>query len=252
MNYHTALDVSLRFVCIYVSSEIHFTLAVEPWGRSNWRTIVDIETGSILYLSALVDNVDGLIFAADPFSQGSPAADPTSNNTTLNPLRSNVLLPGLDAPVTGAQVLTGEFVAMTDHETPDVDPPAENTGTDFDYNARSNDFAAVNYYYHCDGFFRLVEDLGFPVTTYIDGTSFPVTIDHRGRFLSGDGIWIKYTSVRRFDANPVKPHIVAESECEEEKQIRCFLNQAEQDYLFLGLACLKCPIQKHFQGERDI
>jgi hypothetical protein len=52
--------------------------------------------------------------------------------------RGNVLLPGLDAPVAGVQVLSGEFVAVTDHETPDVDPPAENTGTDFDYNARSN------------------------------------------------------------------------------------------------------------------
>ncbi len=174
----------------YVSSEIHFTLSLEPWGRLNWRMIVDIETGSVLYLRALVDNVDGLVFTADPFTQGSAAAGPTSNNTTLNPLRTSVALPGLDAPVAGVQALTGEYVSITDHETPDIDPPTKVTGNDFDYNARTNDFAAVNCYYHCDAFFRMVEDMGFLVTSFFDGTTFPVSIDHRGRFSSVDGIEI--------------------------------------------------------------
>jgi hypothetical protein len=174
----------------YVSSEIHFSLTPEPRGRLNWRMIVDVETGSLLYLRALVDNVDGLIFTADPFTQGSAAADPTSSNATLNPLRSSVLLPGLNPPVGGVQSLTGEYVAITDHETPDIDPPTESTGTDFDYNARSNNFAAVNCYYHCDAFFRLVEDMGFAVSSFFDGTTFPVTIDHRGRFQSSDGVEI--------------------------------------------------------------
>ena len=163
---------------------------MEPWGKLNWRVIVDVVTSNVLYLRALVDNVDGLVFTADPFTQGSAAADPSSNNATLNPLRTSVVLPGLDAPVAGIQSLSGEFVAITDNETPDIDPPTEATGNDFDYNARTDNFAAVNCYYHCDAFFRLVEDMGFPVRTYFDGTTFPVTIDHRGRFLSSDGIEI--------------------------------------------------------------
>ena len=174
----------------YVSSEIHFTMAFEPWGILNWRMIVDVETGQILYLRALVDNVDGLVFTVDPFTQGDATATTASNNATLNPLRNNVTLPGLDAPVGGVQSLAGEYVVITDHEIPDIDPPTKSIGIDFDYNVRSDDFSAVNCYYHSDAFFRLVEDLGFTKETYFDGSSFPITIDHRGKFLSADGIEI--------------------------------------------------------------
>ncbi|MCW8935342.1 MAG: hypothetical protein OQK98_11515 [Gammaproteobacteria bacterium] len=192
---HPTLPVSIGGKTIkegayYVSSEIHFTMAYEPWGTLNWRMIVDIESGNILYLKALVDNVDGLVFSADPFTQGVATATPASNNATLNPLRSNVTLPGLDSPVDGVQSLSGEFVAITDHETPDIDPPTESTGNDFDYNSRTDHFAAVNCYYHSDAFFRLIEDMGFDLSTYFDGSTFPITIDHRGRFGTLDGIEI--------------------------------------------------------------
>src|SRR5262249_13566696 len=60
--------------------------------------------------------------------------------------------------------------------------------TAFNFDVRTNDFAAVNAYHHCDRFFRLVESLGFPRATYFDGTTFPIPVDHRGSIDSSDGI----------------------------------------------------------------
>ena len=105
-------------------------------------------------------------------------------------MRSTVTLTDLNAPAGGVQSLSGTWVQVSDHETPTIAPPTETVGTDFNYNVRTNDFAAVNCYYQCNRFFRLVQDLGFPVSTYFKGTTFPIQIDHRGRFGSLDGIEI--------------------------------------------------------------
>lgn len=173
----------------YVCAEVLFTLATNRWGTLNWRAIIEVETGSVLYLRALVDNVDGMVLAADAATLGSAAAT-NASNATLNPLRTTVTLQGLNAPSGGVQALAGTFVQVSDHETPSAAPPAEPVGTNFNYNVRTNNFAAVNCYYHCDSIFRLIADLGFNVSSYFDGTSFPVSIDHRGRFGTTDGIEI--------------------------------------------------------------
>ena len=173
----------------YVSAEILFTLTTTRWGTLNWIAIIDVETASVLYLRALVDNVDGMIFTADPATQGSAVAT-NANNTALNPLRTSITLQGLSAPSGGNQSLSGTYVQVTDHESPTIAPPSEATGTNFNYNVRTNNFAAVNCYHHCDNVFRLIEDLGFTIGTYFDGTTFPVSIDHRGRFGTLDGIEI--------------------------------------------------------------
>ena len=44
--------------------------------------------------------------------------------------------------------------------------------------SRTDNFSAVNAYYHCDRFFRTVRDIGFNIPSYFDGTSFPVPVDH--------------------------------------------------------------------------
>ena len=98
----------------------------------------------------------------------------------LNPLRDDVVLPNLNAPVGGTQSLQGTSSPWPrSNRRPSPrrhSPPA----CDFDYEVRTNDFAAVNAYYHNDRFFHLVADLGFPLATYFDGTTFPVEVDHRG------------------------------------------------------------------------
>ena len=149
--------------------------------RMNWRLLVDVETDAVLYLRALASGVNGLVFTLDPItSTGNNGNDATQPNAVLNPLRDDVILEGLDPPVAGTQSLTGEFVTVAEVENPVIAAPTRPTGSDFDFNSRTNDFAAVNAYYHNDRFFRLVEDLGFPLDDYFDGTSFPVEIDHRG------------------------------------------------------------------------
>lgn len=175
----------------YVVAELIVHLPFE--GRPmNWRIVLDVESNIILYARALTSSVNGLVFASDPITMtGNAANSPAANNATLNPLRTSVTLPGLTAPAPGAnQALTGNFVQISDFEQATAAPPTEAVGTNFDYPARTNNFAAVNAYYHCDRFFRLVQNLGFTISTYFDGTSFPVPVDHRGRFGSVDGLEI--------------------------------------------------------------
>lgn len=149
--------------------------------RLNWRLLVDIQTDAVLYLRALASGVNGLVFNYDPItSTGDNGNDATQSNAVLNPLRDDVILEGLDPPAGGTQALTGSFVTVTEVEPPAIASPTRPAGNDFDFDARTDDFAAVNAYYHNDRFFRLVQNLGFPLNEYFDGTSFPVDIDHRG------------------------------------------------------------------------
>jgi hypothetical protein len=171
----------------YLVAELIIRLAFE--GRPmNWRMLVEVETDTVLYLRALISTVNGLVFPADPITLTGNAANlPNANEATLNPLRSSRTLLGLIPPAPN-QALTGNFVQISDFELATAAPPTQPAGTDFNYGTRTNNFAAVNAYYHCDRFFRLVEDLGFTISTYFDGTTFPVPVDHRGRFGSANGI----------------------------------------------------------------
>lgn len=165
----------------FVVVQVLFTLIIEGWGQLSWTALIEPERLAVLYLRAHVDGVDGLVFPSDPVTlSGNAANGPASTSATLDPLRQNVTLLGLDAPVAGSQALTGEYVAVQDFYTPTILPPTEATGTDFDYVSRTNDFGAVNAYHHSDAVFRLVADMGFDMGTYFDGTTFPVPVEHRG------------------------------------------------------------------------
>ncbi len=175
------VDDSIKAGADYLVAEMVFNYPTPEFGNLNWRVLVELTTGSVLFLRALVANVDGLVFVADPVSESGAAANgPAATSATLNPFRDDVTLPNLDAPVGGTQSLTGSRVTISEQENPTVSSPTAATGNDFDFDARSNDFAAVNAYYHVDRFFGLVEDLGFVLSTYFDGTTFPVPVDHRG------------------------------------------------------------------------
>ncbi|MFN0213780.1 MAG: hypothetical protein ACKVT2_05950, partial [Saprospiraceae bacterium] len=165
----------------YVVSELIVRLPYQG-SHMNWRMLVEVKTNTILYLRSLSSGVNGLVFYYDPItSTGDTGNTPNQGNAVLNPHRTDVVLPNLDPPVAGTQSLRGSLVVVTDIESPSpLNPPTRPAGSDFDYNVRTNAFAAVNAYYHNDRFFRLVESLGFPLATYFDGTSFPVEIDHRG------------------------------------------------------------------------
>src|SRR5207237_9731267 len=150
----------------------------------------------------------------DPMTtNGGPL--PNANSAGLNPVRASVLLQGLTSA--SPQNLTGGIIRLADVELPTVAPPTEPTGIDFNFDSRTNDFAAVNAYYHCDRFFRLMQDLGFTLGGFFGaGTAFPSNVDHRG--LGGNtinahcvgtsgGLGIKQTTFALADlgdtANPI-------------------------------------------------
>ncbi len=172
----------------YVSAEVHFALA--PRGRQalHWVAIIEAETLAVLYLRAFVASVNGMVFQDDPVTtNGGPA--PNAGTASLNPVRTSALLPGLAAPGGGSQALTGNNVRITDAELPTVASPTEPGGTDFNFDARTNNFSAVNAYYHCDRFFRLMESLGFNLAGYFgSATSFPSQVDHRGGIGTTSGL----------------------------------------------------------------
>jgi hypothetical protein len=173
----------------YVVAALDFRTNSPPFGTLHWIALVEAETLSVLYLRALVDHVCGLVFETDPMTlAGGPPA--SADNRALNRLRRSVTLPGLDPPRAGARSLSGENIAIRDFEPPPAAPPTEPAGAAFAYPARTNQFAAVNAYYHCDRFFRFVEELGFPRESYFKPTKFPVPVDHRGRVDTQDGIEI--------------------------------------------------------------
>jgi hypothetical protein len=163
-----------------VVSEVTFSLHTTEFGPLNWRALVDVETDSVLMLEPLVAGHHGMVFRRDPItSTGVATNGPNQPNSVLNALRTTLELPNLDAPNNGNAVLRGRFAIVADVNAPTIAPPTKPTGQNFDYDARTNDFAAVNAYYHTDRFFALVEDLGFPIAQYFDHTTFPVRVDHR-------------------------------------------------------------------------
>jgi zinc metalloprotease ZmpB len=163
----------------YVVAAAYFTLSTPDIPGLRWVALVEAETQSVLMLRAFAASAHGLVFVQDPITtNGGPAA--SASNAALDPLRSSVLLRDLDPPAGGNYALLGSIVAIRDVEPPPIAPPTEPVGTDFDFNARTDNFAAVNAYYHADRFFRLVRDMGFDLNVYFGGTLFPTTVDHRG------------------------------------------------------------------------
>ena len=175
----------------YLVTEVVFTLPYAGLEQLNWRALIEVETNAVLWLRALIAGVNGLVFTFDPItSTGVLTNTADQPNATLNPLRDDVTLDDLNGPVAGQQSLAGTNVVVSDDDAPPVAPPTEATGTDFDYDARTDNFAAVSAYYHANNFFAVLEDLGFDRNTYFDGTSFPVHVDHRASISDPNGIEI--------------------------------------------------------------
>jgi zinc metalloprotease ZmpB len=165
----------------YVVSETTLSYNDPTLGDLNWIALVEVNTDAVLYLRPLAAGVNGFVFQSDPIStSGNASNNATQTNAVLNPLRTSVALQNLVAPSGGVQALAGSRVAMIEIKLPVIAPPTQPTGNDFNFNARSDDFAAVNGYYHSENFFSVLENLGFATAAYFNGTTFPVEVDHRG------------------------------------------------------------------------
>ncbi|HEV7659242.1 MAG TPA: hypothetical protein VGO55_05290 [Allosphingosinicella sp.] len=172
-------DPGIRDGADYLAAEITFEVATEDH-RHTWRALVELETGSILYLRPLSACVDALVFENDPITKtGDTALNSTSDNDTLNPHVDDITLQNLDGPVGDIQSLIGTYANVTQVEGINIPVPTKATGIDFDYDVRTDDFASVSGYFHVDRIFRIIEDLGFPVSDYMANTSFPVPVDIR-------------------------------------------------------------------------
>jgi zinc metalloprotease ZmpB len=163
----------------YVVTEALFSLALPNWGELNWRAFIETRTGAVLYLRAFVAGATGKVFAADPITlTGDFSLTPDAPAALLDPLRASVDLPGLVA--SDPQELAGEFGGLAETDLPASPPPISPAPGTFDFDVVSDEFSAVNAYYHCDALFRMVKELGFDLSNYFDGTTFPVPVDFRG------------------------------------------------------------------------
>jgi hypothetical protein len=176
-----ALPDSIEEGRTYLVNEIIFEAPLAGFGNVVWLVLVEVETQAILYVECMTHGVNGLVFRRDPqVKTGNVALTSDDSNADLNPHRDDVLLNDLDAPVAGTQALRGRFVVVQNVEDPNIPPPTQGAGVDFDYEVRTNEFGAVNAYYHQTELFRRMEGLGFNIATYFNGTTFPIPVDHRG------------------------------------------------------------------------
>ena len=179
----------------YLVAEVIFTSDVAGFNGLTWLILVELETGSILYIECMTCGVNGLVFRRDPMVKtGNLTITSDDSMADLNMQRDDELLTNLVAPVMGTQNLRGTYVdiqEITDADAdPDIAPPTQPTGTDFDYGSRTNDFGAVNAYYHQTELFKTIESLGFPIAMYFNGTTFPIPVDHRALGTTINAHWV--------------------------------------------------------------
>lgn len=163
----------------YICDEILFQAAMaKGQGPVNWRALVEPKSGEVLYLRALVACATGLVFDRDPQTQTGAAVTAASTNAVLNPFRSAQVMAGL-VPA-APQPLAGNFVRIAEKQAPvQAAPTVPNINGAFNFDVQTEAFTAVNCYYHCDRLFRTMENYGFNVGSYFNGTTFPVDCDFR-------------------------------------------------------------------------
>lgn len=175
------VDAKIKAGRSYLVAEIVFTANLGGLGPLSWLILVEVETNSVLYIECMAAGVNGLVFRRDPMVKtGDQTITADDSTAALNMQRDDVLLTNLGAPVVNVQSLTGTYVTISEQESPSVAAPTMPTAMDFDFPSRSNNFGAVSAYYHQTELFKTIEGLGFPIATYLDGTTFPIPVDHRG------------------------------------------------------------------------
>lgn len=170
-----AVDKSIKAEQPRVATEVFFTSTVGDL-KFNWHAVIDYSTDSVLYIRPLVEMMStGYVYDRDPFTTtGDVSIVPSSSTAVLNGPRTPRPLATAIPPN-----LSGQYVELQEI-FPIVAPPPTSASGKFDFDADTDDFSAVNAYYHCDAVFRIVEEMGFDMSIYFDGTPFPVGVDHRG------------------------------------------------------------------------
>jgi hypothetical protein len=163
----------------YTVMAVHFDLSRRKRAPTHWLALVDITHQAVLGVEEQANEMNGSVFLADPATtNGGPM--PRANNTTLNPLRKSISLENLVE--SNPQSLTGTNVKVMNIDGQNIPSPVvpDQTGSNFLFDVRTDNFSAVNAYYNCDRFFSLVQSLGFNRDEYFSSTTFPIPVDHRG------------------------------------------------------------------------
>jgi len=137
----------------------------------------------------------GMVFPVDPITA---TADfnlrPNAPDALLNPQRQLKPLANLNAPMLGALwSLRGTNVQIDGGQPPPYpcggigyQPPTANA-PNFAFNARTNEFAAVNAYYHCETMFQMLDDFGLSFTGFPANYQLPARVIHRASIQPGSG-----------------------------------------------------------------
>lgn len=161
----------------YVVAEVLFDLTLPEWEDLHWLALIEPISGAVLYLRALVSSATGLIFRMDPISlSGDNTLTPAAPEASLNVWRTNETL--TDLMSSSPQDLHGAQVDLQEIKSPSATEPTTVAPFAFSYPVKTTEFAAVNAYYHVNWFFNLIKGMGFNLSAYFDGTTFPVPIDH--------------------------------------------------------------------------
>jgi hypothetical protein len=161
----------------YIVTEELFTLPDDRGAILNWQSYIEIETGSVLYLRPLVACASGLHFAGDPATTSGTALSGSSPAAALNAQRMPVTLQDLKPPLSGVQFLDGSTISLVDIEPPTVAMPNRTAPFGFDFATDTDDFAACCAYHNCRTVFAFIQGIGVNLSTYFDGTTFPVPVD---------------------------------------------------------------------------
>ncbi|WP_426120658.1 hypothetical protein [Kocuria sp. LHG3120] len=165
----------------YLCAEMIVRHELPEFGELIWLLLVEVDTGSVLYIECQTCFINGMVFRVDPnVGSGDLTVTADDGDAVLQNHDSSEVLHNLNPPVSGSQSLRGTYVVVQNVEDPNIAAPTRPSGSNFDYAPRTNEFAAVNAYYHQTQLFRRIANLGFPITTYFNGTSFPTPVDHRG------------------------------------------------------------------------
>jgi hypothetical protein len=139
----------------------------------------------------------GMIFPIDPITAtGDFRLRPNAPDTRLNPQRQLVPLANLEVPSGMPQIwrLRGSHVQIDGEQAVPPYPcggigyqPPTAPAPNFAFNARTNEFAAVNAYYHCETMFQMLEEFGLPFTGFPANYQLPARVIHRASVQPGSG-----------------------------------------------------------------
>jgi hypothetical protein len=134
-----------------------------------------------------------VVFESDPVSAtGDFKFRPNAAPAVLDHERSLVTLQNLCCPTQGQPwTLSGKNVHVCDRYDPPVPgwigirPPSSPEPPSFIFGSRTNDFAAVNAYYHVDHMLAFIESIGLPFPSFPMHYTLPIYVVHRAEVRPG-------------------------------------------------------------------